>query len=82
MSREKEFEKIKKLIKENYDDADCGLYDTRNIVGDYMVNIFDGKYFTLDICYNYSYFEVFGTTSEEFEELKKLYRELREKEVS
>lgn len=80
MSREKEFEKVKKLIKENYDDADCGLYDTRNIVGDYMVNIFDGKYFTLDICYYYSYFEVFGATSEEFAILKTIYNNL-EKEV-
>lgn len=81
MNREKEFEKIKKLIKKNYDDADCGLFDTRNIVGDYMVNIFDGKYFTLDICYNYSYFEVFGATSEEFAILKTIYNNL-EKEVS
>ena len=81
MSREKEFEKVKKLIKENYYDADCGLFDTRNIVGDYMTNIFKGKYFTLDICYNYSYFEVFGATSEEFAILKTIYNKL-EKEVS
>ena len=81
MSREKEFEKVKKLIKKNYDDADCGLYNTRNLVGDEMATIFRGEYFTIDICYFYSYFEVFGTTFDEFEELMKLYHELREKEV-
>lgn len=76
MSREKEFEKVKELIKEYYDDACCGLYDTRNIAGDYMTNIFRGKYFTLDICYHYEYFEVFGTTSEEFAILKTIYNKL------
>lgn len=77
MSREKEFEKIKKLIKENYVFANCGLYDTRNIAGDHMVNIFKGKYFTLDICYGYCYFEVFGATSEEFAILKTIYNKLK-----
>ena len=81
MNREEEFEKIKQLIKENYDDAHCGLFDSRNIVGDPMMTIFDGKYFTLDICYYYSYFEIFGTTEEEFEELYEFYDNL-EKEVS
>lgn len=81
MSREEEFEKVKKLIKEYYDDAYCGLFDTRNITGDYMNNIFRGKYFTLDICFSYSYFEIFGVTSEEFAILKTIYNKL-EKEVS
>ena len=76
MTREEEFKKIKELIKENYKSGDCGLYDTRNIVGDPMTNIFNGKYFQLDICYYYSYFEVFGTNCEEFEELEELYDSL------
>lgn len=74
--REKEFIKIKNLIKENYEDASCGLFNTRNIVGDYMSTIFTGKYFTLDICYYWCYFEVFGTTEEEFKELKEFYKSL------
>ena len=76
MEREKELEKVKKLIKKKYKDADCGIYNSRNLVGDPMLGLFEGKYFTLDMCYMYSYFEVFGTTEEEFETLKKFYDEL------
>ena len=71
MERKKEFLKIKELIKNNYDNG--GLFDTRNIAGDTMKTIFKGKYFTLDICEYYGYFEIFGTTKEEFTELKKYY---------
>lgn len=71
--RKKEFKKVKQIIKENIDDARCGLYNTRNIVGDSMMNLYEGKYFSLDMCYYYSYFEVFGTTDDEFEELEKFY---------
>lgn len=80
MHREKEFEEVKKLIRANYDYADCGLYGTRNTIGDYMTNIFEGEYFTLDICYDYRYFEVFGATLEEFSILKAIYNKL-EREV-
>lgn len=76
MNREEEFNKVKELIKKYYEDGDCGLYNTRNVVGDIMSTLFKGKYFTLDICFYYSYFEVFGTTNEEFEELKNLYKKL------
>lgn len=34
MIREKELEEVKNIIKEYYNEADCGLYNTRNIVGD------------------------------------------------
>ena len=76
MSREQEFQYIKETIKEYYSDGDCGLYNTRNLTGDSMINIFDGKYFKLDLCDHYSYFEIFGTAKEEFEELKKFYERL------
>ena len=74
--REKEFIEIKNLIKENYEDADCGLFNTRNFAGDYMSTIFTGKFFTLDICYHWGYFEIFGTTKKEFKELKEFYKNL------
>lgn len=74
--RKKELKKVKKIIKENIDDARCGLYDTRNIAGDSMMNLYEGKYFSLDICWYYGYFEVFGTTDEEFEELEKFYERI------
>lgn len=74
--RRKEFIKIRRLIKKNYEYANGGLFNTRNIVNDDMSNIFTGKYFMLDICYHWSYFEVFGTTKKEFKELKEFYKSL------
>ena len=63
----------KKIIKEHYKEADCGLYDTRNIVGDWMTTIYEDDGLTIDICYNYSYFEVFGLSNKDFEELLTFY---------
>lgn len=66
----------KEIIKEHYEEADCGLYDTRNIVGDWMTTIYEDDSLTIDICYNYSYFEVFGLSNEDFEELLTFYASL------
>ena len=30
----------KKIIKENYKDANCGIFDSRNWTGDWMTNIY------------------------------------------
>ncbi len=76
MNREKEFERVKELIEDNYEDGYCGLYDCRNLAGDSVCTLFDGEYFTLDICYNNSYFEVFGTNDDEFKELETFYEKL------
>lgn len=76
MDRTQEFELIKTLIKKHYKQADCGLFDCRNLVGDTMTNLYTGKYFDLDICYGWSYFEVFGTTEDEFEILSEFYKRL------
>lgn len=70
-------EKAKEIIKENFSLYDCGLFNTRNLVGDSMSTIYDEDGLTIDVCYRYSYFEVFGLTDEEFEELKKFYVYLR-----
>ncbi len=69
-------EVAKKIIAENINDARCGIYDTRNIVGDYMDTIYDSDDLTVDICYCYAYFEVFGLTNNEFVELEKYYETL------
>ena len=37
MSRTQELEKIKALIEKHYSEADCGLFDCRNLVGDTMM---------------------------------------------
>ena len=67
-------EKAKEIIAENIDDGRCGIYNTRNIVGDTMTNLYKEDGLTIDICYGYEYFEVFGLTDDEFEELEKYYR--------
>lgn len=79
MSRTQELEKIKALIEKHYGEADCGLFDCSNWAGDPMTNIYAGEYFDLDICYGWSYFEVFGTTAKEFKSLLKFYDGLANK---
>ena len=66
----------KKVIKEYYSKADCGIYDSRNIVGDPMATIYNDGSLIIDICYYYSYFEVFGLTDVEFQELASFYTDL------
>lgn len=75
-TREEEFQIVKDLIKEYYDQAWGGLFDTKNTTGDVMDNLYDGNFFRLDICYNMMYFEVFGTTIKEFRALEKFYNKL------
>ena len=70
----------KKIIKENYKYADCGIYDTRNSVGDRMTTIYEDDELTIDICYEYSYFEVFGLSKADFNELEKFYNMLEKEE--
>lgn len=70
----------KQIIKENYKNADCGIFNTRNIIGDSMITIYKGNELTIDICYRYSYFEVFGLSKDEFNKLEKFYNTLDEEE--
>ena len=69
-------EKAKEIIKLDYKDGDCGIYDSRNVVGDWMTNIYTDGDLTIDICYPYSYFEAFGLSDEEFAELARYYSQL------
>ena len=70
----------KDIIKGFYLLADCGIYNTRNIMGDPMTTIYKDNGLTIDICYNYSYFEVFGLSDDEFNELEKIYNTLYKEE--
>lgn len=69
-------EKAKEIIKEHYKDGDCGIFNSQNIVGDWMTNIYNNDGLCVDICYGWSYFEVFGLSDEEFNELARYYSEL------
>ena len=64
---------VKKTIETHIDDALCGIYFTRNFVGDSMTHL--DKLFGIDIeiCYEYSYFEIFGLTDREEKTIKSFY---------
>lgn len=74
-------EKAKEIIKERFEEGDCGIYDCRNWVGDPMTNIYCENGLVIDICYGYAYFEVFGLTDEEFTELETFYGQISRGEV-
>lgn len=42
-----------------------------------MENIYSSDGLAIDICYYYSYFEVFGLSEEEFNELRNYYNEIK-----
>ena len=70
---DKEFEEVKKIIKEHFNEAPCGLFFCRNIAGDEMTNLYYKNGIQIDICYNYQYFEVFGLDLIQQIVLKKYY---------
>lgn len=76
-TREEEIANLKNIIKLFYDPA-CkgGLFNTRNVVGDKMINLYKSKDVQLDICFDFDYFEVFGLTDEEFKDLQNYYSNL------
>ena len=73
---ERKLDIAKRIIKEYYDEACCGIYASRNIVGDPMNRIYDDGELFIDICYSWSSFEVFGLSNDDFTELQKFYNSL------
>lgn len=61
------------LVQDNIQFARCGIYDTRNTVGDFMNLLHKEGSFQVWI---YEYFEVLGLPDDEFAELEKRYEEL------
>lgn len=74
MTKKEEYIKVCKLIKYNIRDAKYGIFNTRNIIGDPMCTLFKGKYIQLDICYYYGYYEVFGLSDEEYDNIRYFYK--------
>lgn len=70
---------VKRIIEEHLKYAEHGIYFTRNIVGDEMFEIWRNSTNTvhIDICYHYGYYEVFGLTEKEKEEIEEFYYQLR-----
>lgn len=54
----------------------CGIFSSRNTVGDHMTTIYDEDGITVDVCYNWDYIEVFGLSAPEFKDLQdNIYKE-------
>ena len=70
-------EKAKEIVKEYVWSANCGIYNCRNSAGDPMECLYDDGELSVDICYSWAYFEVFGLNSKEFSELEDYYEALR-----
>ena len=70
----------KKIIKENFRIAYCGIYNTRNIVGDTMQTIYCKDGLVIDVCIFWCYFEVFGLDYADYCDLEEYYYSLRESE--
>lgn len=63
----------KQIIRQHFTSGECGIFSCRNTTGDPMEPLYDNGQLKIDICYRYEYFEVFGLSDAEFEELKKYY---------
>lgn len=69
----KKLDKAKEIIMKEIGNGNCGIFNTRNIVGDSMEEIFNNDGLKIDICRLWKYFEVFGLSDGEFKELEKFY---------
>lgn len=52
---------------------ECGLFSTRNTVGDRMKTVYSDEEIIIDVCWSYDYIEVFGLNDDEFGILKDWY---------
>jgi len=75
ISKKSNLDVAKGIIDKYFGIADCGLFDSRNLVGDPMTTVYNANGLTVDICYHYSYFEVFGLSPDEFKKLREYYNQ-------
>lgn len=66
----------KKVIKEHFNEGQHGIFNNRNVAGDDMTTIYNENGLTIDICYYYEYFEVFGLDHDDFMSLNEYYSSL------
>lgn len=66
-------DKAAEVIMQHIDKACFGIFDTRNVMRDDMTTLYNEDGLTVDICYDWEYFEVFGLTCEEFAALAHKY---------
>lgn len=66
----------KRIIKEHFGEAHCGIFNCRNFFGDPMENLYNKGGLIIDISRFWAYFEVFGLSDDEFKELSEYYESL------
>ena len=79
MTREEEIKEIMNTISVYYKVADCGIYPSHDYMDDdvsLLLEYNDG--IALFICFDYAYFEVLGTTKDEFIDIEEYYYKLRD----
>ena len=72
---------IKTVIRDYFDRARHGLFFSQNVVdADYMKNVYRDNGVIVDVCYQHGYFEVFGLSADEQDELYAYYKSLKKGE--
>lgn len=64
---ENKINKLKKFLQENYPNMQA--FNTRNIAGDYMKNVYDKDNIQVNYAPKYDYIEIFGLSDKEFDSL-------------
>lgn len=60
-------DKLKNFLQKNYPNIQA--FNTRNLAGDYLENVYDEDGIEVDYCEYWNYIEIFGLTNKEFEDL-------------
>ena len=66
-------EKVKEVIKNNIEDALCGIYNYHTVSSCPVKTIYNEDDVSVKLCTFWGYFEVLGLTNKEFAEVKLFY---------
>ena len=66
-------EKVKEVIKNNIEDALCGIYNYPTVYSRPVKTIYNEDDVSVKLCTVWGYFEVLGLTNKEFAEVKSFY---------
>ena len=61
-------DKVISFLKEEFP-IGTQVFNSRNLVGDDMDNVYEADGITVDYCANYDYIEVFGVTEDEYDKI-------------
>lgn len=67
MNRKEKIQELKNFLQENYPNIQA--FNTRNIVGDLVYNVYNENGIRVDYCEGWEYVEIFGLTEKEFQNL-------------